>query len=68
MIGMRLTVEEQVSNNSRQAIVHSSNRSIGGHPRKSSFPSINLNVVCSPISTRVCMSLRLIRLKATTNC
>jgi len=49
---MKLTVVQSASNNSSWKLVRSSNHSIRCHPRSSSFPSKNLHVVSSKISTR----------------
>jgi len=49
---MKLTVVQLASNNSSRKLVRSSNHSIRCHPRSSSFPSKNLHVVSSKISTR----------------
>jgi len=51
VICMKLTVVRSVSNNSSLELVRSSNLSIRCHPRSSSFPSRDLNVVSSKIST-----------------
>jgi len=51
VICMKLTVVQSVSNNGSRKLVRSSNHSIRCHPRSSSFPSKNLNVVSSKIST-----------------
>ena len=51
MICMKLTVVQSVSNNGSLKIVRSSNLSIRCRPRSSSFPSKDLKVVSSKIST-----------------
>jgi len=48
---MKLTVVQSVSNNGSWKLVLSNNHSIRCHPRSSSFPSNNLHVVSSQIST-----------------
>ena len=51
VICMKLTVVQSASNNSSRQLVRSSNHWIRCHPRSSSFPSKNLHMVSSKIST-----------------
>ena len=54
MICMKLTVVQSVSNNSSLELVWCSDLSIRCRPCSSSFPSRNLNVVHSEVSTDAC--------------